>query len=359
MTLERMLFGLHLRVLLASLGVLLLLSVVMEFFESAHALLSGRGSACDVLLFCLYRVPDLFVLLVPIALVAASCVTFALLSGGNELRALAAAGIGPARIALPVFAIAALAVVTAILTAEFVVPPALDRLDQLMLAKFGRIDSSWRFYHVRHWYKGDDDRIFHVIGRSGDLHRIEVFELFEVDDNFHLRRRTRVNRATWKSDHWEGEWVETWRFSDAAMIAHSCDRHKKLDWPERPERFKNLQGRPKQKTFTELSGTIDEMRARGFPQAPYRLELHNRIAFPILGVCLVFFFFPWLSAPGRRRSLAGALSESIGLIFAAYFVVAVCTAAVGGGLIGAAAGAWIPPILFLIAALPGWLRAEA
>jgi LPS export ABC transporter permease LptG len=358
MILGRMLFSLHAKTFLATLAVLLLLSVVMEFFESAHALLSGKGGAGDILLFCLCRVPDQFVLLAPIAFVAASCVTFARLSQGNELRAVAAAGIGPARMALPVFITAVLAVATTILTAEFVVPQALDRLDGLMQTKFGRIDSSWRYYHVRHWYKGEAGRIFHVIGRSGDLSEIKLLELFEVDGDFHVSRRTRVHQAAWKSDHWEGKIVETWLFSGATVSAYSRDSLKKLDWPERPERFKNLHGRPNQKTLAELSRVIDEMQARGVPNAPYRLELHNRFARPVLGVCLIFFFFPWLSAPGRRRTLAGALSESIVLVFAAYFVVALCTVAVGGGLIAASTGAWIPPLLFLIAAVPGWLRAE-
>jgi len=355
MILERMLAKLHLKAFLVTLAVLVVLAVVMEFFESARHLLSGKGSALDVLLYCLCRAAELTVLLMPIALVVSVCVSDAVLGRNLELRALASAGIGPVRMSAPLLVLALGVVAASMLMAEFVVPAALDEVEELMSEKFGRIDSTWRFFRNHHWYQGEGERIFQVTGRTPDGKRIRFITLLEMNDDFQVARRTEVKHARWVEDHWVGKRVNSWQFADGAMVARGVAHDKVLDWPEKPERFRDLRGRPKQKSFARLKESIHEMERRGFEARQYRLELNMRFAVPVLALCMVLLAFPFLAVPSRRRTLAGALTESIGLIFCAYFLVTCCTAAVSGGLLAAGVGAWIPPLTILAAAAPGWI----
>jgi lipopolysaccharide export system permease protein len=356
MIMNRMLVRLLLRSGLVSLGVLLVLALLMDFFESARHLLSGKGTAIDVLLFSLCKIPDLLVLLLPIALVVGTCVAFAVLGRDLELRALAAAGIGPQKIVRPLLGVAAATVISTILIAEFLVPPALNQIEKLMTEKFGRFDSTWQFFRNHHWYQGQAGRIFQVTGKSADGQQIEFATALTLNEDFHITRRTDVRNAAWQGDHWVGRRVVLREFENGEML--KLERHNdfRLDWSEGPERFEDLRGRPKQKTFRGLLRTVEQMEQRGFPATQYRLEVNNRLAFPFLGFCLVLLAFPWICAPGRRRTLAAALTEALGLVFGAYFLVTMATSAVSGGLVAAWVGAWAPSLLILCLAAPKWVQ---
>jgi LPS export ABC transporter permease LptG len=354
MILDRMLVKLLFRTLLITLGVLLALAMMMDFFETARHLLSGKGTVVEVMVFLLCKVPDFVVVLLPISLVVATCIAFSLLGRDLELRALAAAGIGPARLARPILLVACGVVLVTVLVAEFVVPPALSKMETLMVEKFGRIDSTWHFFRNHHWYQGEADRLFFVGRRSPDGMTMKIVSLLEMDEDFHVKRRTDMRTAAWTGNQWEGTRVVEREFRQGEMVSMRRSDTRRFDWSEGPDRFRDLRGRPKQKSYAQLSRDIEEMGNRGFPATAYLLERNNRFAYPLLGFCLVLFALPWIAQPSRRRALAGALTESIGLVFIAYFLVTMATSAVSGGLLAAWAGAWMPPAFILLAALSAW-----
>lgn len=352
--LDRMLLFLQGRVLLATLAVLLVLGLTVDFFESARYIFSVEGTAGDVFLFYLYKIPFLVHLLLPISLVIGSCICFAVLGRSLQLRALAAAGIGPLRLAAPTMVLAAAVAGATMLLAEFLVPPALDRTEKLMVERFREIDQTWSFYRKHYWYQGEGNRILRVSRIEQEGRQLRGVMLFEMDPDFHLRKRTGISRAAFRGDHWIGNEVQERTFEGERLVAFRTYHEKRLDWPERPGRFRDLRGRPKQKSLSELSVAIEELERRGLSAARYRMEYHNRFAYPLLGFALILLALSWLGDPSRRRTLAGALIEATGLIFGAYFLVMMATAVVTGGAISVAFGVWLPVVLVLVLALLGW-----
>jgi lipopolysaccharide export system permease protein len=351
-----MLLRLHGRTLLITLVILVVLALVGEFFETARHMFSGKGSAGDVVVYFLCKFPTLVHMLLPISLVVSICVVFALLGRNLELRALAAAGVGPARIATPIMVVAGLVVLAVLAVGEFLVPPALDRIEKLMQEKFGRFDATWRFFPPQHWYQGQGDRIFRVGHRAKDGHKLFNVILLEMDEDFHVKRRTDVQFAYWDKKGWKaskGYWIR--EFENSKLTSCRQLSNRVLDWPESPDLFRVLRGRPKQKPLGELSASIAEMEHRGQDLVEYRMELHNRFAYPALGFMLVLLIVPWLSRPSRRLTLAGALTEAMGLIFGAYFLVGLATALVSGRAVSPATGVWFPVAILAGAALVVWI----
>jgi len=354
MILDRMLLALQVRVLLATLAILLVLGLVIDFFESARYLFSVKGTAGDVLLFYLYKIPFLTHLLLPISLVIGSCVCFALLGRSLQLRALAAAGVGPFRLLAPTMVLGAIVAGVTIFLAEFLVPPALDRTEKLMDERFGVMDQSWRFYRKHNWFQGAGGRIFRVSSVSPDGDKLKGVTLLEMDSNFHVTGRGDFNRVVWKNQRWDADFGRTRRFSDGEMLSSETARNPVLSWKERPGRFENLRGRPKQKSLAELAKTIAALEHRGLSATRYRLEYHNRFAYPLLAFGMVLLALSWLCTPRRQRTLAGALIEATGLIFTAYFLVMMASAAVTGGACSAALGVWLPVAAVGVVALFVW-----
>ena len=65
--------------------------------------------------------------------------------------------------------------------------------------------------------------------------------------------------------------------------------------------------------------------------------------------------FPFQTLPYRRRSVSGALFEAVLLVMGAWLVVAVCTTAVGGGLLEPWLGGWLPVMVVAVALLVSWV----
>jgi lipopolysaccharide export system permease protein len=352
--LDRMLLSLQARILLATLAVLLILGLVVDFFESARYLFSVEGTALDVLLFYLYKIPFLAHMLLPISLVISCCICFAILGRSLQLRAIAAAGIGPLRLAAPTMLLAGIVAGATMLLAEFLVPPALDRTEKLMIERFGLIDQTWRFYRRHYWFQGEQGRLFRIAQVTEQGRRLKGTTLLELDTDFHVRRRTDASRVAFRDGHWTAKWVQERTFDGGRLVAYRTYPDKTLQWPERPGRFRDLRGRPKQKSLSELALAIEELERRGLSAARFRIEYHNRFAYPLLALGLVLLALPWLCAPSRRRTMAGALIEATGLIFGAYFVVMLVTAAVTGGALPVALGVWLPLVLVAAIAVSTW-----
>ncbi len=354
MTVDRLIAGVQARAVLTALALLVTLYLVIDLLDSARHLFSGDTAVIEVLGLYLYKLPASLHLMLPVALVVGTSAAFALLGRSRQLRALAAAGLSPLRLLLPVGAVAAAVVAAMMLLAEFGVPPATDRYEKWMMEHFGRIDSSWRFFRSHMWVQGDAGRLIRIGRKDDDGRRLQYLIVLEVDEDFRLRRRLDIKKLTWRDGAWQAERVQQRDFAGGRLVDYRRMARTTLGWTERPDRFRDLSGRPRQKRLGELSATIALLERRGLQAGEYRLERHNRWAYPLLGLLLLVFAFPRLADPARRRSLAGELLQAVGLVFAAYLMVALATTAVSGGLLAPWAGAWLPPLAILAAAGCSW-----
>lgn len=208
MIINRMLVGLHCRILIIVLSILMVLALVLDFFEQAHVLLTGKGSTADVLLMIFYRLPTWVNLLLPVALVGSTCIVFSLLGGSQQLRAMAAAGVSQIRLMVPVSMVTALVMVSSILVQEYVIPPALNAMEPLMIRSFGRIDSTWRFFKNHQWYHGDSGRLFRVQQKSPDGQHMGLVTILEMDSQFRVKKRTDIQSMEWQGVLWTANGVE-------------------------------------------------------------------------------------------------------------------------------------------------------
>jgi lipopolysaccharide export LptBFGC system permease protein LptF len=109
-----------------------------------------------------------------------------------------------------------------------------------------------------------------------------------------------------------------------------------------------LEGRdPERMTTSELRRFVEAQRARksGGRTKAYEVEWHNRYAFPVLPLMVV-----WLAVPlGMRVSRSGPLlsiGASLLLVVAYYFISHFSAAAGGGGRISPVMAAWLPNVIF-------------
>ena len=133
------------------------------------------------------------------------------------------------------------------------------------------------------------------------------------------------------------------------MIRQSVDTS--LPLMETPEDFKLLAIEPEEFSFSELRKQITDLKAKGIDSKDYEVDLHAKVAIPLVSPLLVFLAIPF----ALKYSSAGGWALSFGfsmLIGFGYWVVLAFAISLGhSGALPSWAAAWIPNLILALVGL--------
>jgi lipopolysaccharide export LptBFGC system permease protein LptF len=180
------------------------------------------------------------------------------------------------------------------------------------------------------------------------MHSVSVFE--PSARSFELASHTWVAKATYSEGAWQAErgWVQKFAANNRSTQQAITARQLDLD---PPARFPALQNQDTgMMTFGELRHHISERSTQGQAVVEPRVDLQQRIAFPMVAVVMTILGVPFGATSGRRGSLYGiglALILGVGYWLLNTFFLAVGEAA----LMPAVLAAWAANLLFLALAV--------
>lgn len=293
----------------------------------------------------------------PILVLVTALVTFSLLSRSNEVTAAKALGVSLYRLAIPALVATMLVVaLCAYLEAE-VLPASNQRVAQIRsqirgeepARTYRRADHQWLFGQGRYVYN-----FLHFDPTQETLQRLQVFEF---NSDYQLSRRLFTSTARYTGG--EGGEGGGWIFSDG--WARSFDRSTSLgyerfeeavriDYPETPEYFNEEVLPPEQMSFGELRRYVRNLRESGQSVPDLEVQLHNKIAFPVISLVMTLVALPFAFRLGRQGALYG-LGVAIGLAIVFMAVVAFFTTLGEAGALPAVVAVWSPNLVFALLAL--------
>jgi lipopolysaccharide export LptBFGC system permease protein LptF len=99
--------------------------------------------------------------------------------------------------------------------------------------------------------------------------------------------------------------------------------------------------------YAELSGYIDDLRQSGFDVVRLRVQLHKKLAYPLITFVMAVLAIPFALSAGRRGAIAGvAMAIGIAVI---YWVASGLFENLGNvGALPPALAAWSPDLLFAL-----------
>ena len=356
--LDRYLSWQLLRLLVATLGGVVLLYLVVDFADRAQGF-GGRAWAKAALELYWNKAAVVAYQLAPAALIIAAALLATLLARRGELTALYSLGVRPVRLALPIFAIAVALGGLLFLLGERVVVRADARAEEIQVKRFNRW-GDWATYHAgASWLRGRDNRLYHLGGeRDGGW---EPATILEIAPPFRLARRIEARRL--EPSKAPGEWrlydaVET-RYALSAEPGGAIEERRAAVLVERfPETASDLalrSGRPRQLPWRALREQAQRRAKLGQPVREWQLAIAERAAQPatlapaaLAGLGLIL----WRARRRRRLPLAGAVALGIALSLLLWAVSVIAHAAsLAGGLPVWVAGALPPVFAALVAAL--------
>jgi LPS export ABC transporter permease LptG/LPS export ABC transporter permease LptF len=309
----------------------------------------------------------------PVAVLVGVLVTLGLLARRNEITAMKAGGISVYRAALPVLGMGLLSSLLLYGMQEWVLPVTNKAAAASRNVIKGRpAQSSDQF--DRRWVLASDDRFYnfdYIIEHdaaaprgvaepsAGGEFSVYGFSIYDVDPRaWELRERLYAHRAAWSGAARSYDLESGWRRTAGVRSSFKPFASQRVrvigrepgGEIEPPSYFKREEKPSDTMGFADLRGYIASLASRGFDVAKYRVQLHRKLAFPMVALVMTLLAVPFSFIVARRGALYG-IGIAIVIAIVYWAVLATFEAFGNNAYLHPALAAWAPNLMFGAAGL--------
>jgi lipopolysaccharide export system permease protein len=322
----------------------LILFLVIDFVEAADSFLGSRAPAGEILRYYLLRVPNVFFLISPVAVLVAVLITVSLHARTNEFTAMFSVGISPLRAFTPLVAGCALVSALSLGSSEILAPQANRMAREIARARLrpGRVAA--QFSLNRYWIRGENAVLSaQVIDTAGRA--LHGFQYLEIDRDFRLVRRIDARVAEYAG---EGKW----RLRDARERRFDGDlqavpiAEKDFTFAETIQGFLDGETPPGEMTYGQLSGYIGDSQARGYDVRRYEVDLHAKLSYPLLNVIVGLIAIPIALRTPRSGGVWRSIGAGLLIGFFCWMALSASLSLGRMGMLPPLAAAWLPDLVF-------------
>jgi LPS export ABC transporter permease LptG len=328
---------------------------IFDVSDNISTFLDQRISRMLILQYYLTQVPQILVILFPVALLLALLFSLGRLSRSNEIVSMLTAGVSLPRILAPLLFIGLLTTAASTALNYSLAPhgeyahkrlledPASRRQLLGMTAQIFRNRTDNRTWFIQQFFPGDNKfNTLHIVQQDANDNIVKAY--IATTAAYHAESHT-----------WELNGVKLVDYDTAGNIVnveyHVGDPFLITDWSETPFRLSSANVRAEHLSVPELRDYLEFN--SDFPTtllAPFATHLQYRIALP--WTCAVVALIAGALGVGySRRGLLSSVAAAILLIFAMNFVMHFFLALGEGARIPTWAAAWTPNIIFGIVGL--------
>lgn len=317
----------------------LMIYVLVDLFDRLQGFLKYHATFAEVLRYLFYKIPLIVTQLVPVATLASVLITLGTLARHNELTALRASGVSTMQIATPLFASAILLSMAILVWNETVVPYSTEKSRYIEVVEIRNRPLKALLSEDGIWFHGRNGiyNIEHFDSRTGTLVGLTVYDM---NAGFSLQRLVQVPTAQWKDGRWVISTAIERTFDPSAGVVTRTMAPEEFVLPELPQDFQVIEKDPEELSFRRLQHHIRELGRKGIDTTESRVDLHLKLALPLVPLVMVLVGVPLAGRNPRRRPLATSIG--IGLVVGfSYWVLLALTISLGhGGAIPPAIAAW-------------------
>lgn len=316
-------------------------------------LVSEYGATIPIVIkLFLYSLPSIVVLTFPMSMLLASLLSFGRLSASSEITAMRSGGQSFYRLATPVFIVAFIVSLAAVVLNEKVVPAANAGYNYIVRYEMEKNTRPKAQEHIiiKSIKGGSLDRLTYARNFAEDTGVMNMVTMQEFE-NDRLVRVQSAEKAVWEDDHWIVYNGIVHDLSPEGRVERAM-RFDQQDLPveKNPVEISREQKKPEEMSIQELKQHIKILKSEFVKTSKYEVELHQRLAIPLASFVFALIGTPLGLSPNRSSSSIG-LGLSIVIIFIYYTIMTIAAALGQGGAIPAAAAAWAPNIAGILAGI--------
>ena len=325
----------------------LALFLVIDFVEAADEFIRFHATTGEILRYYLFRIPNVFFLISPVAVLMAVLITVSLRGRANEFTAMFSVGVSPLRVFAPLVAGCALVSALSLGSSEILAPEAnrLAREIARMRIRPGRVAA--QFSLNRYWIRGENAILSAQVVDTASR-ALQGFQYLEVDRNFRLLRRIDAKVA-------ESAGGETWTLRDGRERRFDGDlqavpfTEKAYGFRETIQGFLDGETPPGEMTYEQLSGYIGDSKAKGYDVRRYEVDLHAKLSYPLLNVIVALIAIPLALRTPRSGGVWRSIGAGLLVGFFCWMALSASLSLGRRGMLPPLAAAWLPDALFAFA----------
>ncbi|HET9308634.1 MAG TPA: LPS export ABC transporter permease LptF [Candidatus Sulfotelmatobacter sp.] len=332
------------------LSTFLVLVLVFTLFELVGDILRNKIPTTVVAEYLLNVTPYLLYKIAPLVMLLAVLVTFGLMQRSNEITAIKATGTSIYRVVTPVIVAAAILAAGLFFADQFYFPHTNKRQEALHNQIKGKPAQTY-LRPDRKWIFGQNSEIYYYQFFDPDRDQFGNVTVFQLDKaDFTVTRRIHAERARWSDNLNRWEYERGWeRILNISAISNyrPFEVATFADLSETPSYFKKEVKQDTEMNYEELHSYIRDLQQSGFDVVRLRVELHEKLSYPLTTLIMAFLAIPFSLAPGKRGAITG-VAVAVGIaVF--YIVISRLFEAMGNlSQLPPALAAWSPDLIFVL-----------
>jgi len=320
--------------------------LAVDFFEKIDNFLQAGLPLSKVLTFFQLRIPFIVAQIAPVGILLAVLIVFGLMNKNYELIAFRSSGVSIYYFLKPILSLAFVLCVLLFLLTDLIVPLATNKANKIWLGEVKKkpVVTS-REKNI--WIKGNR-AISHIKYYNATNQTISGITLYYFDEAFRLIKRVDAKTAHFEQGKWVFHDIMEQRLNKSAgdyAVGFESRRYEPFEFL--PDDLKRVAKKSDEMNFMELYKYIEDMESEGYDAASYRVDLHAKIAFPLICIILCLVATGIAAKRNIREGLAINIVYGIGLIFIYWIFNTFCLSLGYGGVLPPVIAAWMANFIFL------------
>ncbi len=329
----------------------LTLMIITHFFDYLHKFLENKPPFSLLAEYFLYRLPEWFVVITPVATLLGILFSLGTLKRNHEITAVRSSGIKLTYIIKPLIIFSIFFSMFTGVIYELVVPRTNAKAEELF--KIIRNKNLKRSNSVRKdfTYMGENKRLYRIkLFENDTITGLNIIEFFP--GSLRERKRITADKAVFVNGSWKLYNTKIRTFSSKTVQTHKYDEYKEkiFHLNETPEDFKKPEIPPEQMDFFALYAYIKKLKKGGFSTLKERVLLHYKISFPFSNTIILILGIPIALWSGLRNRTTGFFI-SILICFIYWGALSVGRALGISGLFPPLIAAWSANLTFFLLSL--------
>ena len=349
----------YLSILLLCLTGLVTIYLVIDFFEKLRRFLKHDAELTSILMYFVYKTPDIAFQLVPFAVLMASLLAIGLLNKNHEITAMRSCGVSLFHVTIPFLAVAGLITVILLGLTAVVIPLANAKAERIRTVEIRKKPQALSFTSSNLWLYIQDNALMHVqrVDPTGThLHNVTLYRL---NDQFTLDALLTADSAAFTDGRWTLHNVAERGIEPDGGIEMVNWKSLPLKLSLTPDDLMTWNAlEPEHMTLNQLSAHIQHLRQERTSVTKFLLDYWRRVAFAfvplimtVLGVSIAL-----LEIGTRTVSVGKGIGQALSISFLFWATNSVGLTLGKSGALFPQVAAWIACVMFLIVSLNIFLK---
>lgn len=339
-----------LRLLLLCLSGFVGVYLVIDLIEKVPRFLRSGGAAGDMLLYFIWKLPEMISRTATFSVLMATLLTLGVLSRDSEIIALRSCGISLFKVSLPMLSLGFVVSILLLINAEIVLPRSYahtELIDQVKIRK--NVDRA-TFKRNNIWFRSKSLMLQARLYEPNTRSLIGVV-VWDVDEFMNPVSRIDADTAVYKDGRWLLNSAVLRNFQSVAGYAPRFVKTMNLDLNLKTEDLQVLDKDADNLSIRTLKEYAENLQRGGYKAYRFLTLMHTKIASPFAALIMVLLGIPFALKNSRSGGVAMGIGASIGIGFAYFVVNAVLLSYGRSGLLPPVVAAWGANFLFALSGI--------